>query len=389
MNRLDELLKIVPDAPNFTIDWETVGRTVMRRFASSMKETPQNPRYHAEGNVWIHTVMVCEALVSNPEYRALETRKRQMLFLAALFHDVGKITTTRLRDGAWTSPNHAQAGANLIRDYLWRRYSLCGDRELQRFRETICLLVRYHMMPPYVLQSDNPEHRLIKMASNGELVPDFTLGSLLMLCRADSDGRITRTIQNGEDDAFFNTELSKELGCYDKPFAFPSVLTEFAYFSGRKVAPQAVLYDDTELEVTILCGLPGTGKDTWINTHYSDLPIVSLDEIRRQYHLAPTGSQQEVARIAGAQAKQLLREKRSFVWNATNITADLRSRLVSLFVRYRAYVRIVFLETEWEENKRRNAGRRDAVPENVIETMLSRLTPPERFEAHEVCWQCI
>ena len=49
----------------------------------------------------------------------------------------------------------------------------------------------------------------------------------------------------------------------------------------------------------------------------------------------------------------------------------------------------MFLETAWEENLRRNAGRRDAVPEDVIDGMLARLEPPERWEAQAVEWLCV
>ena len=117
--------------------------------------------------------------------------------------------------------------------------------------------------------------------------------------------------------------------------------------------------------------------------------MISLDEIRREYGISPAQDQQEVIRIAKARAKELLRAKRSFVWNATCLTQAVRTRLVSLFTKYNAYVRIVYLEADFETNLRRNRERRYAVPQNVMDSMLSKLSPPERFEAHEVEWKCI
>ena len=87
--------------------------------------------------------------------------------------------------------------------------------------------------------------------------------------------------------------------------------------------------------------------------------------------------------------KTLLRKKRPFVWNATNVTADLRQRQVQLFTSYHASVRIVYLETEWNEELRRNKHRAAAVPEDAILRMLAKLTPPEPFEAHRVEWRCL
>jgi len=389
MKQINELTAIIPAEPDFTIDWNRIENGLMRSFVSAMSKTQQNPKYHAEGDVWTHTKMVCESLVSDNMYRLLSDRHRQELFIAALFHDVGKISTTRHENGEWTSPNHAIAGAHIVRELLWREYDLCGAKELQNFRETICLLVRYHMIAPYIFESNDPAFRLIKTASNGELAPDFTLKLLFILSKADAEGKISENNSKSSETVILDAELAKEEDCYDHPLRFSSAYTEFAYLSGRNVTPDTELYNDTQLEVILLCGLPGTGKDTWINKNYADYPVVSLDGIREEFGISPVGNQQEVARIAKSRAKQYLRENRSFVWNATSITPDIRSQLIDLFVRYHAYVKIVFLETEWEENLRRNVNRADCVPESVIERMLTKLIPPERFEAHKVEWKCV
>lgn len=49
---------------------------------------------------------------------------------------------------------------------------------------------------------------------------------------------------------------------------------------------------------------------------------------------------------------------------------------ISLFEDYGAAVRIVYRETGWEENLRRNADRTDSVPESAVEDMLGKLIPP-------------
>ena len=87
--------------------------------------------------------------------------------------------------------------------------------------------------------------------------------------------------------------------------------------------------------------------------------------------------------------KALLRQKKSFVWNATSLTPELRANIVNLCTAYHAYVKMVFLETDYAENLDRNQRRRYAVPPDVIDKMLSKLVPPERFEAHEVDWRCV
>ena len=78
-------------------------------------DTPQEPRWHGEGDVLTHTRLVLEALEAAPEFWALDVERRAALWLAALLHDVGKAACTRLEGGAWTSPHHGQAGARLVR----------------------------------------------------------------------------------------------------------------------------------------------------------------------------------------------------------------------------------------------------------------------------------
>ena len=138
-----------------------------------------------------------------------------------------------------------------------------------------------------------------------------------------------------------------------------------------------------------MCGLPGTGKDTWIRTHHPDLPMVSLDAIRLKYRISPTKDQGRVALIAREEAKELLRKRQPFVWNATNITSDMRRQLVNLFETYGARVRIVYLETDWQTLHERNLNREAQVPPDVISGMLSRLSPPLPSEARAVEWHAV
>ena len=184
-------------------------------------------------------------------------------------------------------------------------------------------------------------------------------------------------------------ELAKEQGCYDGPVSFTSDYTRRAYFSGGDVWPQQELYDETWGEVVMLCGLPGTGKDYWISKHCKDMPVVSLDDIRRSHKLSPEGSQGYVASLGKEEAKTYLRKHQPFVWNATNLTVDIRRQLIDLFESYGASVRVVYLETDRATQWRRNKDRQDKVPETIIDSMLSKLAIPEIHEARYVQWLCV
>ena len=379
----------IPHTPDWKTDWTSIWETPLQPYLSRMRQTNQNPLWHGEGDVWTHTEMMCNELAADREFRELPEEKRQPLFLAAILHDIGKIPCTRFEDGAWVSPGHTVAGAKTARELLWREFGLCGERGLQNARECVCTLIRNHSVPLHILEQENPERRLIRIAAQGELAPGFTLSLLRLLVRADIKGRISQDKESSLEMAELCFSLAEELEILDAPLKFQSPAAKHAYLSGKKIWPGQDLYDDTWGEVILMSGLPGTGKDTWIRNNCPDLPVVSLDEIRGRLGISPTEAQGEVIREARRQAKELLRQHSPFVWNATDIISQTRKKQVDLFEQYQARVRIVYLETGWETGLERNSARDREVPRPVIEKMLGNLEPPERFEAQEVDWICV
>jgi uncharacterized domain HDIG len=100
-----------------------------------LRETEQSPRYHPEGNVWNHTMLVVDEAA-----REKARSKNPAAFLwAALLHDIGKPDTTRVRRGRVTSYGHDKAGARLAERFL---SEFTDDRELIR---SVAALVRWHM----------------------------------------------------------------------------------------------------------------------------------------------------------------------------------------------------------------------------------------------------
>lgn len=386
MGTYKQLLALVPDAPSWDIDWHGIESSALGRYADEMSRTLQSPRWHAEGDVWTHTRMVCESLAAMPEFRELIPGKRSVLFLAALLHDVGKTFTTRQEGSEWVSPGHASKGALMTREMMWKEFGMCGREELMRMREAVVALVKYHSFPPYALEKEENVRRMVSIAATSELVPDFSLRLLHLLSKADALGRECEDKDDFVAQVDMFAELAKENGCLDAPVGFASDLTRRAYFQGREVWPQQELYDETWGEVVMMCGLPGTGKDYWISRNCEGMPTVSLDDIRRKYKLSPEGSQGYVASLGKEEAKEYLRRRQPFVWNATCITVDIRRQLIDLFESYGASVRIVYLETDMKTQLHRNVNREYPVPEEVIDNMLRKLSLPEIHEARKVEW---
>lgn len=380
------LLACLPAAPSYTYDWSSLYATPLAPLLRAMADIPQNPSWHGEGDVLQHTILVCQNLCSLPEFRVLSSRRQQILALAALLHDIGKISCTKFENGVPVSPGHSRAGAQKARSILWQEFGLCGTQKTIAFRESVCLLIARHMLPVHLIDRENAALLSMQLAANGELLPDFTLDMLFILSKADVLGRIAPDTHELLDALALGCDLVKETGCLEKPYSFPSAHTQHAYLSGRSVWPDQPLFDDRWGEVILLCGLPGTGKDTFIRTQYPDMPVISLDDIRREMGVDPTDNQGSVIQAARAQARVHLRAHQSFIWNATSLTETLRQNQTQLYENYGAAVRIIYLETPWLENLRRNQERKYAVPENVISHMLSKLAPPLRAEARHVQW---
>ena len=85
---------------------------------------PQDPEWHPEGDVGIHTMHVLNQAASVAEREALSPDDRAVLLFAALAHDFAKPSTTELREREgrvrWTSWGHEPAGGPMARKFLER-----------------------------------------------------------------------------------------------------------------------------------------------------------------------------------------------------------------------------------------------------------------------------
>jgi hypothetical protein len=61
---------------------------------------------------------------------------------------------------------------------------------------------------------------------------------------------------------------------------FPSAHRRFEYFRSESPSFDYLAHEEFTCRVTVISGLPGAGKDTWISGHMPDVPVVSLDALR-------------------------------------------------------------------------------------------------------------
>ncbi len=334
-----------------------------------MKECPQDAIYHAEGDVWTHTRMVVEELLADADFQDLDDFGQYVLFLSALLHDVAKPVCTFEENGRITSPKHAAVGEKMAREILWN-----ADLEI---RETVASLVRLHGLPIWSLDKQSPHRSVI--SSSLRLPNDW----LYLLAKADAKGR--ECVDKA--DLLLRIELFRELclenDCFYEAKTFHNDHSRFKFFQDESGDYPSMIYDDTAFEVIILAGIAGSGKDSFQKKHFKDTPSVSLDKIREIHKIKPTDkdAQGKVVQIAYEQAKAFCRKKQSFVWNSTNLTADLRSKLIRTLGVYNPRFKIYYIETCLENVFSR---RQNDIPLAVLERMVRQLDMPLLTEVHEV-----
>ena len=341
--------------PNRAPDWDAL--TARFDWLADMAAVPQDAEWHGEGDVLTHTKMVAAELFRLPEYQELDEQAQHILFAAALLHDVEKrsSTTTEERDGKTRiiSPRHAKKGEHTARQILY-----CDLAAPFAVREAVAKLVRWHGLPLWVIEKPQPEQTVIACPDTAELL---------------------------ERIALFQA-LCEENQSWGASYPFSGCHARYHYLNHPESSPDYHPYDDFACTVYMMSALPGSGKDTHIAQRFPKLPVLSLDDIRRAHRIDPADKKAagRVIQLGKEQARQYLRDRQDFVFNATNLTRELRGKWTSLFADYRARIHIIYLEVPWPQLLRQNKQREHSVPEAVIRRLLGKLEIPSYDEAHEV-----
>jgi putative nucleotidyltransferase with HDIG domain len=343
-------------------------------WARAMAGCEQDRLWHAEGDVWTHTRMVVGELERLAEWPGLDREAQLKLVFTALFHDAGKPATTLIdpATGRTRSPKHAVVGMEIGRAVM--RQLGCG----LALREEVAGLVRYHGRPPYLLEKPDPAREVISLSwvVNHRLLYSFAL--------ADTRGRRTPEMSRPEDDLHLWKLVAEETGCFDQPYPFANDHARFLFYRGALSSLHYTPREDYRCTVTLMAGLPGSGKDTWLAANRLGLPVVSLDDIRAALDVEPTDEQGGVVQAARERCREHLRAGRDFAFNATNTVRQTRARWIDLFAEYGARVEVRYLEPPLPVIHRRNDSRRTGVPRGVIDRLVKKLEPPTREEGHVV-----
>ncbi|HEX7863162.1 MAG TPA: polynucleotide adenylyltransferase [Verrucomicrobiae bacterium] len=141
---------------------------------------PQDPEWHPEGDVFVHTAHCCDAMASLDDWKKSDAETRIVYMLAVLTHDFGKAVKTveaaKRGEMRIVSPGHEEASGSLAGTFLER------INTPNSIRERVIPLVVNHMAH-FQQVSDRAVRRLAK-----RLAPE-NISGLVTLMTADSFGR--------------------------------------------------------------------------------------------------------------------------------------------------------------------------------------------------------
>ncbi len=179
---------------------------------------PQNPVYHAEGDMWTHTMLVLD------EAARLRHRAENPLgfMLAALTHDFGKAVCTVEINGVLHAYDHERRGLPLAEAFLRR---ITGETKLIHY---VLNLVELHMKPNTAAQADasvKSTTRLFDRAIDPE--------ALICIALADDRGRIS-TRPAPDSEAFLMERLALFRETMAKPYVMGRDLIEAGLTPGAE-----------------------------------------------------------------------------------------------------------------------------------------------------------
>jgi tRNA nucleotidyltransferase (CCA-adding enzyme) len=186
----EEFRKLLLKGRKPSIGLDFLRETQLLRFfpeLDALPELPQDPEWHPEGDVWVHTLMVVDAAAMLRDH----CDDPEALMFAALCHDLGKaVTTVHDDDGHIRSPAHDSLGVPISHSFLKR---LHAPNELL---DKVGLLVHYHLAPTMLIKaqaSDKAYRRLARKLGEANLSMEI----LEKVARADHFGRLHDDAKTG------------------------------------------------------------------------------------------------------------------------------------------------------------------------------------------------
>lgn len=347
-------------------DWEALSERF--DWVRDMDQVPQHKIHHAEGNVAVHTQLVIKGLSSIGGYDDLNDQEKDILWTAALLHDVEKRSTSvDYGHGIISAKGHAEKGEFTARTVLYRDLPT-----VLNIREQVASLVRLHGLPLWFRDSLDPD-MYIRAAS---LRVDTRM--LAILSESDAKGRICEGPKELMEAIQAFKKRCKELDCWGKAAPFVNNDERFNYFHPElSLSAKSDNKSDEQATVFILVSLPYADRENYINKYLPHLPVVNISGNLFTVDSSQLDKMEKEAMV-------YLNKRQSFVWNGCNLIQTLRAPLINYLALKGYKINIIYIEQPYETWIERAKQINKDLTSTDIDMYLSHLEIPQLTEAHEV-----
>lgn len=175
-----EFTKLLLKAPKPSVGFELMRKLGILRYFPELEaliNLAQSPKWHPEGDVWIHTMMCVDAMAA----MLGDNDKSNLKYMfAILCHDMGKATTTTIdEEGDIRAIGHEKEGIEATRSFMYR---LSNEHD---FIESILPLVEHHLKPSQFYAAHAKDKAIRRLATK------VNIEELVLVARADFLGRST------------------------------------------------------------------------------------------------------------------------------------------------------------------------------------------------------
>ena len=360
------------------------------QYIELLQRTPQNPQYHAEGNVYIHTHRVLEAFEEYRDNHSLTADEEIVLYWACILHDIGKPFVTKWKENRWTAKGHEDAGVPHAREILLRQKEITTAQRIK-----ILNLVRWHHVPLNWMLNQIPFENFEALSTSVDIKQVGLFASF------DIKGR---DCQKKEEILALGEKYCKEI--VPKIEEKNGTLEYMNYqYGGFTLKHQNALWDafsiknahlwskliranhqDSEKSVfqcIMPIGIPDTTKPEFLQSLYPDALYLStkawgidglLPENEYEKQRIITTFQHHLSMYA--------RKNRVVVLTGDHIYEETRKALVNIVKNLKGKLTYYFFDTLLEDSIARNLAQPNPLSEPEIRIAHKTLRYPHPWEAH-------
>ena len=319
---------------------------------AALKTLHQSPKWHSESEfVSGHVERVANECKSWIECKHnLDEEFAVILMMSALFHDIGKATTTFLKesDNMWHHYGHEVESEKITRRILWD----LG----YRLREKICGIVRWHMEPFNIIRSKDPVSKIIDLQNKV-----YSLRSLYYVKKFDMRGSRSADPELTKFDSMLLdsfADICMSLNCFHSKNNIDEIKKKINDLTNKK----------PKLTVEMYIGLPGAGKDTAIAASMSDgkdRAIICRDDIRVELgfceegekYLGTNDEENKVTEVFNRKLKDAAESGKVIVLNNMNNRRKYRDAYKQMLKDYNVCWKYIYVEaSELNKNIERRKG---------------------------------